>query len=167
MPCGNCSDYLPFCVICNNNTYCLNCTTGWFSINGTCQCDANATTQTYLVNGVCLNYPGCLSASFITNGIYCSSCNTTANFQRPITTNLTCVCQPNYNNNATPTICVPNCGDGVIFTAECDDGNTNDTDGCNSTCQIEPGWFCYVNATTNTSNCILAQNGSSITYSYA
>lgn len=25
---------------------------------------------------------------------------------------------------------------------ECDDGNTNDDDGCSSACIVEPGWDC-------------------------
>jgi fibro-slime domain-containing protein len=40
---------------------------------------------------------------------------------------------------------VPRCGDGVVFGVEvCDDGNTEPGDGCDSTCQIEPGWACPV-----------------------
>ena len=36
------------------------------------------------------------------------------------------------------------CGDGIIDDPfeQCDDGNDNPGDGCDDTCQIEPGWFC-------------------------
>jgi len=36
------------------------------------------------------------------------------------------------------------CGDGfrLPYLEECDDNNTVDGDGCNSTCYIEPGWVC-------------------------
>lgn len=35
------------------------------------------------------------------------------------------------------------CGNGEINTAEtCDDGNTTSGDGCDATCQIEPGYIC-------------------------
>lgn len=35
------------------------------------------------------------------------------------------------------------CGDGIITGAEqCDDGDVGDNDGCNSICNIEPGWIC-------------------------
>lgn len=35
------------------------------------------------------------------------------------------------------------CGNGKIESGEqCDDGNTNDNDGCSSSCQIESGWSC-------------------------
>ena len=37
----------------------------------------------------------------------------------------------------------PTCGNGVLEMGEqCDDGNTNDSDGCSSTCHVEPGWIC-------------------------
>ena len=35
------------------------------------------------------------------------------------------------------------CGDGFRTTLEqCDDGNTNEGDGCNLLCQTEPGYLC-------------------------
>ncbi|HVU01043.1 MAG TPA: DUF4215 domain-containing protein, partial [Polyangiaceae bacterium] len=35
------------------------------------------------------------------------------------------------------------CGNAVIGDAEeCDDGNTNDGDGCSPTCTVAPGWLC-------------------------
>jgi len=35
------------------------------------------------------------------------------------------------------------CGDGLnLGFVECDDGNTNDKDGCSSTCKIESGYNC-------------------------
>lgn len=37
------------------------------------------------------------------------------------------------------------CGDGATFAPEaCDDGNTNEGDGCSATCTIEEGWTCTV-----------------------
>jgi cysteine-rich repeat protein len=44
----------------------------------------------------------------------------------------------NWYENTTPA-----CGNGLVEgTEQCDDGNTNGGDGCDSTCQIEPGFFC-------------------------
>ncbi len=38
---------------------------------------------------------------------------------------------------------VPGCGDGLVTDDEtCDDANTEDGDGCSSTCTIEEGWEC-------------------------
>ena len=35
------------------------------------------------------------------------------------------------------------CGDGLnLGSLECDDGNTNDGDGCSSTCKLESGYEC-------------------------
>ncbi|MBU1509223.1 DUF4215 domain-containing protein, partial [Myxococcota bacterium] len=46
-----------------------------------------------------------------------------------------------------PTTCSPFCGDGQLVGAElnvgrCDDGNTNNGDGCSSACNIEAGYSC-------------------------
>ena len=40
--------------------------------------------------------------------------------------------------------CRPTCGDGVrsYYVEECDDGNSDDGDGCSSTCEVEEGWTC-------------------------
>ena len=38
--------------------------------------------------------------------------------------------------------CKEICGDGLIFTLPCDDRNTFDGDGCSSTCNMEPNFFC-------------------------
>lgn len=54
------------------------------------------------------------------------------------------------------------CGDGKIITnvdtdEACDDGNTNNGDGCSSTCQIETGWACENKNQVPTSNCVQGQ----------
>lgn len=42
--------------------------------------------------------------------------------------------------------CVTKCGDGILTEdEECDDGNTTDGDGCNSSCKIEDGFICSNN----------------------
>lgn len=50
-------------------------------------------------------------------------------------------------NNALPVRCVRNannCGNGTLETGEqCDDGNTNNNDGCSANCELENGFFCY------------------------
>ena len=41
---------------------------------------------------------------------------------------------------------LPACGNGILETGEqCDDGNTNNFDGCSSSCSIETGWTCINN----------------------
>lgn len=40
-------------------------------------------------------------------------------------------------------MCITICGDGIqTFDEECDDGNSQDGDGCSGECQIEDGWKC-------------------------
>jgi cysteine-rich repeat protein len=41
----------------------------------------------------------------------------------------------------------PSCGNGILepnHGEKCDDGNTNNGDGCNAICQIEAGWQCPI-----------------------
>jgi cysteine-rich repeat protein len=46
------------------------------------------------------------------------------------------------------------CGNGVLDVGEaCDDGNVKSNDGCNATCQYEPGWNCTSTLPTICSGC--------------
>ena len=38
--------------------------------------------------------------------------------------------------------CSEVCGDGVLYDYQCDDGNSDDGDGCARNCIIEQGWNC-------------------------
>lgn len=50
--------------------------------------------------------------------------------------------------------CSEKCGDGKRFTAECDDGNLINGDGCNDYCEIEDGWTCNGGGSTKRDNCV-------------
>jgi len=55
-----------------------------------------------------------------------------------------CDCAPGYTRFDEEGPCEPACGDGERTPGEeCDDGNMDDEDGCDSSCVIEPGWACY------------------------
>lgn len=115
----------------------------------------NGTSQTYYVAGVCLKYPGCIIAQSLTNGNYCSSCNTTAKFEHPSASNLTCVCMAGYSNVDNPNVCKSICGNGIVLEQACDDNNTANNDGCSSNCTVENGYFCFITpGTTGPSKCI-------------
>lgn len=58
----------------------------------------------------------------------------------------------------TSTSCDELCGDGILFTLPCDDGNLNDGDGCSSLCQIEPGYDFIGGNSTAASICSLIIN---------
>ena len=50
-------------------------------------------------------------------------------------------CPGTYAEYVMPSLIV--CGDGYMDQREeCEDGNTEDGDGCSSTCYVEPGWTC-------------------------
>ncbi|MCA9529215.1 MAG: DUF4215 domain-containing protein, partial [Myxococcales bacterium] len=54
-----------------------------------------------------------------------------------------CDCRPGYTRAADDGPCQVRCGDGVLGPAEgCDDGNTDDGDGCDARCRITPGYAC-------------------------
>ena len=50
-----------------------------------------------------------------------------------------------YIYDSTTGNCEDKCGDGIIITSLCDDGNTFNGDGCSSVCNIESGWTCTNN----------------------
>ncbi|CAI2384325.1 unnamed protein product [Moneuplotes crassus] len=57
---------------------------------------------------------------------------------------------------STQSYCSDVCGDGIVVTSSsgyCDDGNTVDEDGCNSSCQIEPNVICTSGDSTTASVC--------------
>ncbi|HEX5063336.1 MAG TPA: DUF4215 domain-containing protein, partial [Kofleriaceae bacterium] len=57
----------------------------------------------------------------------------------------TCNIEPGFSCTGTPSVCTPNCGDGVVAGSEtCDDGNTAAGDGCSASCALEPGWSCQM-----------------------
>jgi len=50
--------------------------------------------------------------------------------------------------------CVAQCGDGVVNTGQaCDDGDTDDGDGCSALCELEEGWDCSGSPTVCSSIC--------------
>lgn len=46
-------------------------------------------------------------------------------------------------------LCVEVCGDGVLYEDECDDGNTDDGDGCDGVCRVEEYFSCDGGSPTN------------------
>jgi len=67
----------------------------------------------------------------------------------------TCVVEMGWACMDAPSVCTPDCGDGLVNGAEgCDDGNNADEDGCSMGCQVETGWTCgSAEPTTCTSTC--------------
>ncbi|MFH1802426.1 MAG: hypothetical protein ABH864_03155 [archaeon] len=45
------------------------------------------------------------------------------------------------------------CGDGFLDGGECDDGNSDDGDGCSAVCTVETGWYCTGQPSVCTTQC--------------
>ena len=51
-------------------------------------------------------------------------------------------------------VCESLCGDGIVGIMEaCDDGNTNNGDGCSANCSVECGWRCFGGSPTAKDTC--------------
>jgi cysteine-rich repeat protein len=50
-------------------------------------------------------------------------------------------------------VCNDICGDGLLYTLECDDGNTISGDGCSQNCGVEKDFTCVGGSTTSPSLC--------------
>lgn len=62
--------------------------------------------------------------------------------------NKTCPCISGYIDNSVSR-CKEICGDGLIYEDTCDDGNTNNDDGCSSVCSLEEYFRCDASAPSN------------------
>lgn len=143
-----------FCLICNQtngyfidpNNDCLTCSiSNCVTCIGYSTCSVCNSGYGVTSTGACSTCPlsGCQTCANLT---YCSVCQSgyTKNNGICETCLISCNCGgyqlPRYSNGD----CSAKCGDGIkIFPYEgCDDGNTNNGDGCSSTCQIEASSAC-------------------------
>jgi cysteine-rich repeat protein len=105
--------------------------------------DANPCTEDACVSNACMSTPipgcgPCQTASECDDGDPCTEDICQAEL---------CVHDP------IPGCGAPICGNGVIEAGEaCDDGNTNNGDGCSNTCQIEGGGGCFTDSQCNDNN---------------
>lgn len=105
---------------------CLVCNTGWVRYNETCMtsCLEGTLATAYYACAVC--YEGCNTCSSLDN----TGCTACTDGWEPLPQTSTV--------NSSGCFKINKCG-------ECDDGNKIDGDGCNSSCQIEAGWYCVTN----------------------
>ena len=137
-----CNLTLPYCANCSSATVCNNCN----STNGTyidpspsmgkCVCQTNY----YMVIGVCKRLAGCLIMNNITSGVYCQQCSSALNFAMAV--NQTCVCVNSTYFNPASSKCEGPCGDGKSLDNTCDDGDTDDYNGCANNCTTSYGFHC-------------------------
>lgn len=124
---GVCTPCILGCSSCNSTSNCIVCHSPTFVLNNsTLQCNCNAALK-YIYNGTACELCTLSHCSICSNLTACSLCD--SGF---------------YLSNSTLT-CLPIvCGDGVISAGEgCDDSNTANGDGCNSSCAVEPSYACY------------------------
>jgi cysteine-rich repeat protein len=101
------------------------------------------------------NGDGCSSTCTVEAGWVCSGgSETTAD---------TCTqCAAGYiqDDASNPENCVTDCGDGLrVGTEVCDDNDTNDSDGCSSTCTVEAGWVCDGGSSSSVDTCTQCTTG--------
>ncbi|CAI2376582.1 unnamed protein product [Moneuplotes crassus] len=143
---------------------CTECTSGWYQNDasnpeycvtrcgdgleaGTEKCDDHDTND----------FDGCKSdCSSVEPGWVCAGGSTT-------TKDICQQCQPGFyqNDAANPETCVTRCGDGLKAGSEkCDDGNTQNGDGCSSDCsQVEADWVCRYGSSTSRDYCFYCSAG--------
>ena len=163
------------CVTCSSSTSCLTCSAGYYLANNYCfRCQNSCLTCSgstaldcltcvvdyILKNGVCQKMQ-CAATQYVDSILGCLNCS--SNFANSLTCKSTgpLTCQPGYllSNNvcgnctvvkgyvydATTGRCKDFCGDGIVISDLCDDGNNLNGDGCSSVCTIESGWRCPSN----------------------
>ena len=83
----------------------------------------------------------------------CKFCNITS--KNTVNSSGQCSCKPHYES--VNGVCVDLCGDGYLLNTSsmaCDDGNTDNSDGCSSTCELEQGYKCSNGSESTASTCV-------------
>ncbi len=126
--CTNCSTA---CLVCLNGTTCTNCSAPFVLTGTICSCPSD----TYYFNNTCYGCDySCLTCTASGQYFNCLTCNTSAYRHSVAAFPFSCDCNDNYTDTGSAQ-CTENCGDGLIFSDQCDDKNRYDGDGCSSTCQ--------------------------------
>lgn len=77
------------CVDCQNSTVCVQCTSDFIPVNGTCVCRVG-----FEVNSICNIILGCVSNHYISGVKRCLACNANKNFTY---SNFNCSCKLGYS----------------------------------------------------------------------
>jgi cysteine-rich repeat protein len=168
----SCEPCLYDCYECNNASKCSACndTTDFRAMSSALRCTPITgyfESNTMVASACPLGCATCTSptkcqtctSSYVLNGTSCSisACSTTVPNCLNCSINgssLDCVeCELGYFLDLGNNTCSVVCGDGLLASSEgCDDGNTDNGDGCSSSCAVEPVFFCE-GSIGNTSNC--------------
>ena len=141
------------CAVCTAST-CTLCSSELFLENGHCSCgegwmvgSSGECVRCDAVCKQCFSQPSSCTDCYSEYGYYlqgntCMDCRNTPGYDgglgksNVVTSGLTA-------QEAISAVCSEICGDGLVLgQLQCDDGNTNDGDGCSSSCELEHGWEC-------------------------
>lgn len=175
---STCYPCLSPCVSCTAAYTCTSCINLYYLINGNCNpchalcltCSGSAAMDcitcvpNYILKGNICQKLSCLPYQYVQSVTGCTNCSLTFPFSLAclstgptscvdgyILSNnscLTCAVVSGYTLNSATGKCQDYCGDGIIITDLCDDGNNLNGDGCSSVCTIESGWTCPNNTCT-------------------
>ena len=135
------------CAICSSATVCLLCNSDSYLSAGNTTCICN--TGLVKISGLCAP-AGCSSAYRFGTATVCLACNATLNFKYVNSTSCACMTGFVLSGNT----CNLVCGDGIVVTEGCDDGNVINGDGCSSTCTVETNYQCVNGSLTSASVCV-------------
>lgn len=139
---GSCNPCHTLCLTCSGSTAfdCLTCVPNYILKGSVCQKISCSATQ--YVQSI----SGCVSCTTtFPNSLACLSTGPTSCQNGYILSNnscLSCSAVTGYTYDNVSGKCKDYCGDHIIITDLCDDGNTLNGDGCSSFCTIESGWTC-------------------------
>jgi cysteine-rich repeat protein len=169
---STCYPCLSPCVSCTAAYTCTSCISLYYLTSGNCNpchalcltCSASTAMDcitcvpNYILKGSICQKLSCLPYQYVQSVTGCTNCTATFPFSLAclstgptscvdgyILSNgscLTCAVVPGYALNSATGKCQDYCGDNIIITDLCDDGNNLNGDGCSSVCTIESGWTC-------------------------
>lgn len=125
-----------------NTSSCANCQSTCKTCSSSSTCDTCDPTKNLTYNS---NSKACVCVSGYTlSGSACVQVTNTTS------------CSAGYTKSGSN--CVEVCGDGKLYELACDDGNSEDGDGCDQNCNVESGYACKDGSPTSPSIC--SYNGS-------
>jgi cysteine-rich repeat protein len=140
--CASCDQLWANCSQCDNTT-CTACLPGYTLNTTDCFLCGEAWSDCDTCNGT-----ACLTCGwpYVLNATFCSpDCSLVGNCTtcEVLSGQLLCL-SCSYALSLMDNACVPTCGDGLLTLGleECDDNNTDNGDGCSSSCTVEDHFSC-------------------------
>jgi cysteine-rich repeat protein len=124
---GFCMDVVG-CISAIAGPICTGCDVGMVLSHGSCVCPDDY----WFVTNLCTNIVGCVVVKRTLSVNTCLFCDLTIHFELGV--DGLCHCKTYYEK--VDESCSEICGDGVLLSLPCDDGNTVSGDGCSSKCAL-------------------------------